>query len=208
MVTYPTTQKILTFEDFLEYDDGTDHRYELVDGRVVLMPEPSDLHEDIVQFLYEQFSSEIKRLGRLWVPRRNRVIDVPGRGELANGKRPDLAIVTKALSLEEAENRRGIRSTPHLIVEVASKNWSNDAKSKTFAYALLGVPEYWVLDYRGQIPAKDCVRGQGIKTIVFVLNGQRYDRQEYLSDEVIPCRTFSNLHLTTEQIVECRPSPE
>jgi Uma2 family endonuclease len=203
MVANPTTQKTLTFEDFLDYDDGTDHCYELVDGRVVLMPEPSDLHEDIVQFLYEQFSAEIKRLGRLWVPRRNRVIDVPGRGELANGKRPDLVIVTKALSSEEAEKRRGIRSTPHLIVEVASGNWSNDATSKTLAYALLGVPEYWVLDYRGQIPAKDCVRGKGMKTIVFTLNGQRYDRQEYLGDEVIPCKTFPNLRLTTEQMVRC-----
>ncbi|KAM3096740.1 hypothetical protein ACKFKG_10010 [Phormidesmis sp. 146-35] len=60
----------------------------------------------------------------------------------------------------------------------------------------------WI--YRGQVPAKDCVRRRAIKTIVFILNGQRYDRQEYLSDEMIPCKTFSNLKLTTEQIIQCR----
>lgn len=173
------------------------------------MPEPSDLHEDIVNFLYERISAEIKQLGQPWVARRNRVIDVPGRGGLANGRRPDLAVVTKArlasqepeATPEEAEQQRGIRTTPHMIIKIASKNWSNDACSKPFDYSLLGVPEYWVVDYRGQIPAKDCERGKGIKTIVFTLNDSRYDRHEYLANEIIPCKTFSNLKLTTQEIV-------
>lgn len=35
------TNKLLTFEEFLEYDDGTDNLYELLDGQVVPMSEPS-----------------------------------------------------------------------------------------------------------------------------------------------------------------------
>ncbi len=35
------TQKLLTFEEYLTYDDGTDTRYELVDGELVEMPPES-----------------------------------------------------------------------------------------------------------------------------------------------------------------------
>jgi Uma2 family endonuclease len=33
-----TTRKKLTFEEYLDYDDGTDNRYELVDGELVALP--------------------------------------------------------------------------------------------------------------------------------------------------------------------------
>ncbi len=32
----------LTLEEYLAYDDSTDNRYELVDGRLVTMPPESD----------------------------------------------------------------------------------------------------------------------------------------------------------------------
>jgi hypothetical protein len=35
------TQKLLTMEEYLAYDDGTDTRYELVDGELVEMPPES-----------------------------------------------------------------------------------------------------------------------------------------------------------------------
>ncbi len=34
----------LTFEQYLEYEDGTDNRYELWDGELVEMPSASPLH--------------------------------------------------------------------------------------------------------------------------------------------------------------------
>jgi Uma2 family endonuclease len=46
MVQTPT--KRLTFEEYLAYDDGTDNRYELVNGDLVLMPPPTGQHADIV----------------------------------------------------------------------------------------------------------------------------------------------------------------
>lgn len=49
----------LSFEEYLTYDDGTDNRYELVDGKRLLMPPPTGDHEDIVDFLYINFYLEI-----------------------------------------------------------------------------------------------------------------------------------------------------
>ena len=43
--------KIFTFEEYLAYDDGTDTRYELVDGELVEMP-PDDDNNDVARRLF------------------------------------------------------------------------------------------------------------------------------------------------------------
>ncbi len=43
MATQPADLK-LTLAEFLDWDDGTDTRYELIDGRVVAMAPPSPRH--------------------------------------------------------------------------------------------------------------------------------------------------------------------
>ena len=44
-------EKRWTVEEFLEWDDGTDRRYELVDGRIVAIAPPSEAHAAIVSNL-------------------------------------------------------------------------------------------------------------------------------------------------------------
>ena len=41
-------EKRWTVAEFLAWDDGTDRRYELVDGRIVAMAPPSEAHGTIV----------------------------------------------------------------------------------------------------------------------------------------------------------------
>lgn len=193
------SQPRLTFEQFLDYDDGTAYRYELFEGIPVEMPEPSDLHEDIVAALKKVFEAAIEQRSLNWQVRLGRLVQIPVGG-FANGRRPDLAIVTQTPP-QLKDQRRAIYNPPHMVVEIASSNWSDDLKKKVRDYALLQVPEYWVVDYRGQIPEKDCERGKGIKTIVFRLDGYQYKRQEYLGDEAIECAALRGLTLTTNTIV-------
>ena len=40
--------KRMTLAEFLEWDDGTDTLYELIDGRVVAMPPTSDAHGTMI----------------------------------------------------------------------------------------------------------------------------------------------------------------
>ncbi|NEZ68295.1 hypothetical protein D0962_37145 [Leptolyngbyaceae cyanobacterium CCMR0082] len=68
-------------------------------------------------------------------------------------------------------------------------------------YEALKVQEYWIVDYRGQIPAKYCLRGKGPKVIVLKLTDGIYQKAEYLQGEVVPCVTFPDLTLTTDQIL-------
>jgi Uma2 family endonuclease len=60
-------EKLFTFEEYLAYDDGTDNRYELVDGRLELINTPTFRHLLIAKFVDEVFHTEIKRLGLPWV---------------------------------------------------------------------------------------------------------------------------------------------
>ncbi len=45
----------LTFEEYLKYEDGTDTRYELVNGQLVPMSVGKGIHAFIIDFLANQF---------------------------------------------------------------------------------------------------------------------------------------------------------
>jgi Uma2 family endonuclease len=46
---------LLAAEDYLNYDDGTDTRYELLNGVLIEMPPASSLNARIAAFLFAQF---------------------------------------------------------------------------------------------------------------------------------------------------------
>ncbi|MGF1521373.1 MAG: Uma2 family endonuclease [Leptolyngbyaceae cyanobacterium] len=60
------TTECLTLDDYLTYQDGTDTRYELVNGNLVAMAQPKGRHGAIAEFLNDTFRAEIKRLRREW----------------------------------------------------------------------------------------------------------------------------------------------
>ncbi len=65
MVSTPVTK--LTFEEYLNYDDGSGFHYELVGGRLELMNPPTIQHFLIVAFLDTAFTAEIHRLSLSWL---------------------------------------------------------------------------------------------------------------------------------------------
>ena len=58
--------RLLSFEDYLTYDDHTDNRYELVDGVLFAMTPPLISHFDIAKFIERCFDQEIQRLQLPW----------------------------------------------------------------------------------------------------------------------------------------------
>ncbi|WP_199306705.1 Uma2 family endonuclease [Anabaena sphaerica] len=55
MTTIPVTLKPSTIEEYLNYDDGTDTRYELEDGVLIEMPPESPLNLSIARKLLFYF---------------------------------------------------------------------------------------------------------------------------------------------------------
>jgi Uma2 family endonuclease len=53
-------EKRLTVEEFLDWDDGTDRRHELVDGRIVAMAPPSEVHATIVSNLTIRIGNQLR----------------------------------------------------------------------------------------------------------------------------------------------------
>jgi Uma2 family endonuclease len=193
----PTVTRDLTFETFIGVEDGNElNEYELVDGRLMLMPEPDDWHEEILEFLSFMFELQYRRRALRYSVRRRNALMI----DSVRGRRPDIAVIDRPATRRE-DRQPGIRTVPRMIVEIASGNWSTDLVEKQEEYEVLGVPEYWIVDYRGQIPAKYCLRGKGKKVMVLTLEDEVYRKAEYLEGEMVPCLTFPELRLTVEQIL-------
>ena len=73
--------------------------------------------------------------------------------DAATARRPDIVVLDEtALVSEPLWEREPVITLGRsikLVVEVVSTNWETDYTRKVEEYALLGIPEYWIVDYRG-----------------------------------------------------------
>jgi len=92
------------------------------------------------------------------------------------------------------------RSSIAAVVEVVSSNWRNDCARKTEDYALLRIPEYWIVDYL-ELGGHDCIGESEQPTLTLcLLRGDRYRKQLLRSREAIASPTFRRLSTTAEEI--------
>ncbi len=66
-----TPTKITTVEEYLNFDDGTEKRYDLEDGVLVTIPLGTGKHEAIITLLLVRFFLEIQKMGLPLQPRPN-----------------------------------------------------------------------------------------------------------------------------------------
>lgn len=188
------SNRCMTLEEYLNYDDGTDTRYELVDGVLVEMGAESDLNQRIALFLLLVLSRFVP-LAQL---RNKTEVETPyGR---ASSRYPDLLVLTAEGAAAIASSSRSIvraeMPSPALVVEVASpgepgeKNYDRDYVEKRQEYAARGIPEYWLIDPERQV------------VLVLTLQGQSYQEQRFTGAATIASPTFPNLNLTAEQVLK------
>ncbi|WP_088892362.1 Uma2 family endonuclease [Leptolyngbya ohadii] len=187
------TQK-LTFEEYLAYDDGTDTRYELVDGELVPMSLGTGRHGAIIRFVVRQFEDAVTQSGQLWVALPALVGVRSPRGRNWDTSRiPDVTVLTAA-QWEAMSDREAVinlnEPPPLLVVEVVSPSTkTDDYRSKRAEYGLLEIPEYWIAD-----PLE-------AKLTLCILEHQFYDPTEFQGDALIQSPTFPDLNLTAAQIL-------
>lgn len=182
------TKKIYTFEEYLEYHDDTDLKYELVNGELIPMPPASGLHADIMVFLYDTFKAEIQRLNLDWKVRPG---NIGVRTSFNKSRIPDLVIITESQRQELREMTAAVlQSPPLLAVEIVSPgNAVADYRYKQAEYAVREIPEYWIVD---PIDAK--------VSILQLLNGL-YETIEYTGNQGIKSSIFPELSLTVAQVL-------
>ena len=144
-----TTQR-LTLDNYLTYQDGTDTRYELVNGELIAVAQPKGRHGAITEFLNDIFRAEIKRLGREWTSKQMAVaIQSPRGGRWEPARIPDVMVLSleqwRTLREQEAVIRLN-EPPPFLAVEVVSDSTvMTDYRTKRVEYNVLDIPEYWVI---------------------------------------------------------------
>ncbi|MBE9142691.1 Uma2 family endonuclease [Planktothrix mougeotii] len=180
----------LTFEEYLTYDDGTDNRYELEDGVLIPMTPASPIHSDIIEFLYDTFKAEVKRLGLDWKVKQG---DVGVRTQINRSRQPDIAIIQGEdwRRLRQFKKSAILEVPALLVVEVVSPgedNENRDYVKKMTEYAEFGISEYWIID-----PLTEQV------IINFLKNGS-YQNTIFTGQQRIISQLFPELNLTVEQI--------
>lgn len=129
-----------TEEEYLAL--GGNHLVEFCDGRVEVLPMPTDFHQRILAFLYRHFYSAIEAAGR------GTVLFAPLRVKLWEGRirEPDLVVLlTESEHLGSQKFWRGA----DLAVEIVSDDDpKRDLQTKREEYARAGIREYWIVDPR------------------------------------------------------------
>ena len=147
------TKQILTLEEYLHYDDGSDHHYELVAGELVKMPPESPRNARIALFLLSLLL-RIVPLERI----SHKDLDIVVSGPRATTRLPDLMVLSEELAAELESATRGTilldMPPPVLVIEVVSpgkENEDRDYRYKRSEYAARGILEYWIVDPRKEI---------------------------------------------------------
>ncbi len=184
-----TAIRKLTLDEYLAYDDGTDARYELVDGELLKMPPESDRNNLISLYLLSQFLK--------FVPIqliRHKDTELVVIGNRARVRVPDLMILTQELLEAIALGRATITSdmpSPALVVEVVSPgkvNEDRDYRYKRSEYAARGISEYWIVDAdKAQI------------TLLTLVDGL-YEEAVFQGTDIIRSVTLPMLNLTAAQV--------
>jgi Uma2 family endonuclease len=88
------------------------------------------------------------------------------------------------------------------VVEVVSSNWQNDYARKVDEYAILGIPEYWIVDYAALGGLEFIGRPkQATLTICTLGNDGYYHKQRLRGTDKIVSRIFPSLTLTASQVL-------
>ena len=188
MVVSPT--KKITFEEYLNYDDGTNNRYELVDGELILMPPASFLHSDIIDFIADCFKA-IAIQYKLDI--KVKTGDVGVKTGMNSSRIPDLSVIEGSVWRSMPRDASAVVQNPLLLaVEVVSpgaEQISRDYTEKVAEYQEIGIPEYWIVDPIEQ------------KITVLVLDKGSYTKTVFTGDEAIASVLFPELKLTAAEIL-------
>ncbi|WP_414754778.1 Uma2 family endonuclease [Anabaena sp. CCY 9910] len=198
-------RKLVTFEDFAAWrPEGG--RYELHNGMIVEMAQPTGDHEDVVGFLALEISADIKRLKLpYYIPKT--VLIKPPESESAYS--PDILVINRPNLVNEPlwkkESTVSQSASIPLVIEVVSTNWRDDYYKKLADYEAIGIPEYWIIDYAA-IGARKFIGNPKVPTIsVYQLIDDEYQIAQFRGSDCIKSITFPELALTAEQIFQSDP---
>jgi Uma2 family endonuclease len=199
-MTYSPT-RLLTFTEFIE-QYGDNPRYELADGELIEM-EPTGPHEAVGGKLATKIGTAMSDTQYPWFIPRTCLIQP--FSDVITARRPDVIVLDETIlssePLWEKEPIITLGRSIKLVVEVVSTNWENDYARKLEEYALLSIPEYWIVDYRGLGGIAFIGRPKQPTFTVCQLVGEEYEQRQYRLGDAIMSPTFPNLQLRLDDVM-------
>ncbi|MBO0351513.1 Uma2 family endonuclease [Phormidium pseudopriestleyi FRX01] len=178
--------KLCSFEDYLQYDDGTDNRYELVNGKLEIMNPPTIRHLLIADFIRDSLKAEINRKKLPWLCFKEAGV----RTGFRKSRLTDICVVLQEQVIDLLDKSAVFQTPPLLVIEVVSPESINrDYRYKRSEYAAAEIPEYWIID-----PILN-------KLSVLRLEEGFYEETILTASQPIVSQVFPELTLTVDQVL-------
>jgi Uma2 family endonuclease len=195
----------ITFEEFLAWDDGSERRFELIDGIPMPLLEPNADHEDVADALCDALRDHCLQCALPYVPKRLKQVRL-NAGELERSRKPDIVVFDQAewLRMKGKSSPAAAYACPPMVIEVVSTNWQDDYLTKQAEYETLGILEYWIVDYAALGGRRFIGNPKQPTVTVYSLVEAEYQLSQFRGADRIISALFPNWALTAEQVMQCR----
>jgi len=171
-----------TYDDVIKIDDG--NRYELIDGRIYMMSNPSRAHQKACGELHVLFHDFLKG-------KSCEVYISPFAIRLNAGKNNEAMLLPDLLvACDESKfTDNSYNGPPSLVIEILSPSTTrHDRVTKYNKYLQAGVPEYWIVN-----PVDKSLA-------VHLLEGGKYTATYYEIPDVVPVQALPGCEIELEQV--------
>ena len=196
-----------TAAEFLQLDLDESLEYELRDGIITPMAEPSGQHENLRSELLVELRLESRRADLGFLVHPKPVLALGPR----DTRKPDLIVVDKEVWRRQTEAEAVLREPPSIVIEVVSTNWEDDYRNKPLWYAAFGITEYWIIDplyhlerYPGRKNPKIQAPTISVGNLVSsssILIEKEYQFKSFTGSDRIASQFFPELALRVDQII-------
>lgn len=174
-------------KEFSEFAKTKEERFELIDGRIIMMASPKRIHQKIVGFIYRKLGDYLDQKPcepfispfDVVLSEKNEIWD-----KSKNVFQPDVFVVCDPKKISEER----ITGAPDFVVEVTSpSNSERDYYYKCNAYMKYGVKEYWIINPE-------------TKNILVYINGEEIKTYSFTFDDKIKASIFENFEIDFKEI--------
>lgn len=193
----------VSFDEFVVWlPESSSQRYELHRGVVVEMPKPKGKHSQVAGYVIKTLNHAIDQGRQPWfIPRECLV-----RTGADIAYEPDAIVLNEPALADEPDWERGsivaLGQSIQVVVEVVSTNWQDDYLHKLADYELMGIPEYWIIDYAA-LGGRRFIGNpkQPTITICSLVDGE-YQLQQFQASDRLISTTFPALQVNATEILQ------
>jgi len=180
----PKIQKKYDLNEFLEFVENKEERYELIEGKIYMMAAPNIGHQNIAGEIFGELRNYLKgKTCRPFISPLDVVLFKKEKDKSKNVFQPDVFVVCDPEKIDE----KRIYGAPDLVFEIVSPSSDiHDYFKKYVLYMKYGVKEYWIVNPE-------------TKQIFVHINGEE-ETAKYSFDDKIKVSIFEDFYIDFKEL--------